>query len=318
MTSSGDIAGLRVIAFPGAPNLPIFAAMEHGFFRASGVDVALETTPSSVYQFEKLAAGAFDIACTAFDNVVAYSEGQGAAELPGDPDFCVLMGATQIELSFVVAPEIETYADLKGRGIALDALSTGFAFVLYEMLARGGLEPGDYEMEAVGATPQRWQSVKDGAHAGTLTIEPFTSIALAAGFNVLDVSSNVVDSYQGGIVAASRAWAHANPGKVRGFIRGYLKGLDWTLEPANRTAAALLLLANMPAIKPGVVDAVMDSLLSPKSGLTRKGAILRDGMATVLSLRSRYGEPRRELNDIERYLDLSFYEDAMREDEERT
>jgi len=312
MTLSDNMPRLRVVAFPGAPNLPIFAAIEHGMFRAEGVEVALETTPSSAFQFEQLAAGAFDIACTAFDNVVAYDEGQGAVQLPVEPDFRVLMGATQIELAFITAPDVTAYADLKGRSLALDALSTGFAFVLYEMLARGGLEPGDYEMAAVGATPQRWQAVKDGVHAGTLTIEPFTSIARAAGFNVLDQSSNVVDAYQGGIVAARRAWARANPGRVRGFIRGYLAGLAWTLDPANRGQAAALLLERMPAIKPGVVDAVMDSLLSPKSGLTPNGAILRDGMATVLALRSRYGEPKRELTDIDRYLDLSFWEDAVR------
>ena len=263
-------------------------------------------------------AGEFDIACSAYDNVVAYSEGQGAVKLDGRSDFRVLMGATQIELAFVVAPDIQSYTDLKGRSIALDALSTGFAFVLYEMLDRGGLEPEDYEITAVGATPQRWQSVREGEHAGTLTIEPFTSIARAAGFNILDVSSNVVDSYQGGIVTASQSWARANPVPVRGFIRGYLKGLDWTLKPANREAGANLLLANMPAIKPGVVDAVMDSLLSPKSGLTPNGAILRDGMKTVLSLRSRHGEPKRELTDIDKYLDLTFYVDAVSNDEEWT
>ena len=35
---------VRVIAFPGAPNLPTFAAMELGFFAARGVEVALEMT----------------------------------------------------------------------------------------------------------------------------------------------------------------------------------------------------------------------------------------------------------------------------------
>ncbi len=52
MPSSGDVAGLRVIAFPGAPNLPIFAAIEQGMFRDEGLDVELSTTPNSVYQFE--------------------------------------------------------------------------------------------------------------------------------------------------------------------------------------------------------------------------------------------------------------------------
>ena len=48
LPSSGDLTGLRVIAFPGAPNLPIFAAIEQGMFRDEGLDIALSTTPSSV------------------------------------------------------------------------------------------------------------------------------------------------------------------------------------------------------------------------------------------------------------------------------
>src|SRR3546814_13438339 len=112
------MTNVRVIAFLGAPNLPVFAALESGFFRDEGLAVDLTTTPSSVYQAEKLAAGEFDIAFTAFDNVVAYSEGQGAVKFEEAPGFSVIMGATQLELSFVVAPDIETYAAHKGRRIA--------------------------------------------------------------------------------------------------------------------------------------------------------------------------------------------------------
>jgi ABC-type nitrate/sulfonate/bicarbonate transport system substrate-binding protein len=301
---------LRVIAFPGAPNLPIFAAIAHGDFAESGVEVALTTTPSSVFQFEKLAAGQFDIAMTAYDNAVAYIEGQGAVPMPEGFDVRVIMGATQLELSFVTAPEVKRYEDLKGRSLAMDALSTGFAFVLYEMLARAGLKPGDYELAPVGATPERWDAVRQGQHAGTLTIEPFTSIARAAGFNVLDVSTRLFPSYQGGIVAAPQGWARANRGAVKGYLRGYLKGLEWSLDPANREAGAKVLLANMPAIKPGVVGAVMESLLSPRSGLTPKAEILRDGMQTVLDLRSRYGPSKTPLKNVDKYLDLSFYDDV--------
>ena len=301
---------LRVIAFPGAPNLPVFAAQEHGFFAEAGVSVDLATTPSSVFQFEKFSERAFDIAMTAYDNVVAYSEGQGAVEVPSDFDMRVIMGATQIELAFVTQPDVKNYADIKGRTLALDALATGFAFVLYEMLSNGGLSPDDYERVPVGATPKRWESVRDGLHAGTLTIEPFTSIARAQGFNVLDVSSRLYPDYQGGVVATRASWARANGDAVRGFIRGYLKGLDWVLDSQNGKAASVLLLEKMPAIKPGVAGAVMKSLLSPKSGLTPKAAILREGMKTVLALRSAHGKTPAPLTDIDKYLDLSFYQDV--------
>jgi ABC-type nitrate/sulfonate/bicarbonate transport system substrate-binding protein len=308
--TSDALKTVRVIAFPGAPNLPTFAAIEHGFFRAEGLGIELITTPSSVFQAQKITAGEFDIGFTAFDNVVAYSEGQGAPE-GGNPDYCVIMGATQLELSFVAAPEVKSWDDLKGRSIALDALSTGFAFVLYDMLERGGLKKGDYSFAAVGATPQRWQSVKDGLHAGTLTIEPFTSIAKRSGFNVLSASTQLYDAYQGGVVAARGSWLRENADGAKAFIRGYLKGLAWTLDPANRDAAEALLLSKMPEIQPAAAKAVMSSLLSPRSGLTPKAEILPDGMKRVLALRSRYGAGGRELTDIDRYLELSAYRDAV-------
>jgi len=299
---------IELITFPGAPNLPIFAALERGFFAEHGVAPNMSHTPNSAYMAQELVAGKYQIGGTAFDNIVAYQEGQGVAELTRAPDLFAFMGATQIELSLVVAPEIERYDQLKGRTLALDALTTGFAFVLYRMLVNAGLGAGDYEFAAVGATPQRWESVKAGRHAGTITIEPFTSIAAASGFRVLGKSTNVLEHYQGGCFAASRAWAEAHPSTLKGYIEGYLKGLAWTLDPFNRAEAAQLLISNMPQIKPGVVDAVMASLLSPSSGLTPQGEIVTDGVATVLELRTEFGSGDAPLTDPAKYIDLEYYD----------
>lgn len=295
---------LSVIAFPGAPNLPVFAAQTHGFFTEAGLEIDFQTTPSSTFQFEKFGTGAFDIAFTAFDNVVAYREGQGAAKLPSLPDFRAVMGCTQIELCLVVAPDIKSVEDLRGRSLALDAVSTGFAFVLYEMLARSGLKPGDYSAVPVGATPERWRSVKDGTHAGTITIEPFTSIARAAGFPTLLRSGDFFPSYQGGVIAVRRDWALQNKATLTGFLGVYLRSLKWVLDPANRQAAATILAARMPEIQPKALEAVMNSVLSERSGLTPDGVFLREGAQTVLKLRSQYGPGGATLADVDRYLGL--------------
>jgi ABC-type nitrate/sulfonate/bicarbonate transport system substrate-binding protein len=301
---------LTIIAFPGAPNLPLFAAQEHGFFRDAGLGLRFETTPSSVYQFEKFGAGEFDIAFTAFDNVVAYREGQGAVRLDPIPDFRAITGATQIELSLIVAPDITSVDDLRGRSLALDAVGTGFAFVLYDMLERSGLPRDAYTVVPVGATPERWRSVKAGEHAGTITIEPFTSIARAAGFPTLLRSTDLLPAYQGGVIAVRRDWAEANDATVTAFLGAYRRGLAWVLDPANRAAAATILLARMPEIQAGVVDAVMQSLVTPRSGLTPDAAILRDGAIVVLDLRSRYGTGATPLTDLDTYLDLRWAEPA--------
>ena len=52
---------LRVIAFDGGWNLPVWAAQRQGFFEAQGVSVQLSYTPNSVYLITKLLDGAFDI-----------------------------------------------------------------------------------------------------------------------------------------------------------------------------------------------------------------------------------------------------------------
>ena len=68
-----------------------------------------------------------------------------------------------------------------------------------------------------------------------------------------------------------------------------------------------ILLKNMPAIKPGVADAVMQKLLNPATGLTPVGEMDIAGIDAVLGLRSRYAKPSKQLLDHSAYIDLNAY-----------
>jgi ABC-type nitrate/sulfonate/bicarbonate transport system substrate-binding protein len=286
---------IRVIAFPGAPNLPTFAALEHGLFDRRQLEVELDLTPSSVAQAEGVAAGDYDVAFTAFDNVVAYS-----VDGPGGPDYVAILGATQLEVSLIAAPTISHHHDLRGKLIALDALGTGFAFILYEMLERAGVDRDDCTFDPVGSTPHRWRAVQSGTHDATLAIEPFTSLALKEGFTILDASTRIFDHYQGGVVAVPNPFLQHRRSLVERFVDGYLEGLEWVLDPANRAGATDLLKKHMDL--PGaVIEPVLRSVLSPESGLTPSGRLLPEGMATVLDLRRRHGATA--LPDLEDIVD---------------
>ena len=152
--------------------------------------------------------------------MVAYVEGQGAVKLDPVPDFFAFMGATQIELAFITQADIKSYADVKGKVLAMDALYTGFAFVLYEMLAKAGLSKADYTIEPVGATPVRWEAVKAGKYAGTLTIEPFTSIARGQGFTVLDTSTKHYRRLPGPGLRRLAQVGGGQPGRAEGLHQG--------------------------------------------------------------------------------------------------
>jgi hypothetical protein len=52
--------------------------------------------------------------------------------------------------------------------------------------------------------------------------------------------------------------------------------------------------------------------LTGPGGFNRKAQISLDGLKTVLSVRSAYGEPKKTLTDPYKYIDLGYYEKAMR------
>src|SRR5438046_2839695 len=189
-------ARLEVIVFPGGFNWPIGVAQEKGFFRENGVEVNITLTPGSVYQLVNLIDGRFDIAITAIDNLIAYREGQGEDPKIG-PDLIAVMGCDQGFLKLVTVPELKSISDLRGKTVSVDARTTGYAFVLFEILDRNGLREPDYKVERAGGVLQRFQALMEKTHDGTLLLSPFEVQAEARGFNTLASASQVLGPYQG-------------------------------------------------------------------------------------------------------------------------
>ena len=88
--------------------------------------MTLTPTPNSAFQLAGLIEGKFDIAHTAIDNVVAYTEGQGEAAVFVKPDLVAFMGGDNGFLALVTQPEIKGYGDLKGKTLSVDAMTTGY------------------------------------------------------------------------------------------------------------------------------------------------------------------------------------------------
>lgn len=302
---------VSVIVFPGGFNWPIWAAQEKGYFARGGIEVKLTPTPNSVFQLTSLIEGKFDIGMTAFDNVVAYMEGQGEAPVSTQPDLAVFMGGDNGFLSLVTVPEVKSLQDLKGKTVSVDALTTGYAFVLFDLLKRGGLAADDYKIEKAGGVLQRWDALKEKKQAGTMLITPFDILAKANGFHALQYAIDVYGHYQGLVAATRRSWAASNEKKVDAYIRGYLSALEWLYEPKNKDEAIAILRKNLPQMSPELAAQTYAVLLGSK-GFARKGEMDEAGMRKVLELRSEYGEPKKSLTDPARYIDTKYYQAAIR------
>jgi ABC-type nitrate/sulfonate/bicarbonate transport system substrate-binding protein len=296
---------LRVITFEGGWNLGAWAAQRQGFFEANGVSVQLTNTPNSVALVTGLYDGRYDIAMATIDNFIAYQEGQGEAKLAGDPDFVVVMGGDGGFLSVVGSGNVKSFADLKGKTLSVDAMTTGLAFVLRELVARGGVPESDVTYVRAGGTAQRYRELTGGKHDATLLRTPFELLARERGLSVLGTAESL-GAYQGTVSAVRRSWAATHEAALTGFVKGYRAGVAWIYDPANREIAEALLVANIRDMTPALAKRSYDLLLAPKGGIARDAALDMEGIRTVLALRSKYGQPQKTLTDPSKYVDDSY------------
>jgi ABC-type nitrate/sulfonate/bicarbonate transport system substrate-binding protein len=221
------------------------------------------------------------------------------------------MGGDSGFLSLIVAPNLKSAADLRGKKLSVDALTTGYAFVLRRMLEREGLSQADYAFEGVGGMLQRFNALMEGKQSGTLLVPPFTFAAAEKDYRELGTAISLLGHYQGVVAAARRGWLKDHREEAIGFIRAYVSALDWLYAPANREAALSTFVGHAGS-SASVADKSYGVMLDPRSGFARKAELDVDGVRTVLELRSRYAEPRKSLTDPDRYYDASFYRAATR------
>jgi ABC-type nitrate/sulfonate/bicarbonate transport system substrate-binding protein len=305
-------AKIELIVFPGGFNWPVWIAKDKGFFADQGLEVNITTTPGSIFQMQNLLAGKFDIAFSNYDNVVAYMEGQGEAPLPGTPDFFVFMGVQYGAVRLVANPEVKTIADLKGKSLAVDAATTGYAFVFRKMLQQAGLNEGDYTFDKIGSTSQRAEALMQNKTAATILTTPLEIVPESRGYKRLANATEAIGPYTAVSGVARRSWASQHRAELVGFIKAYVRALEWIADPANRDEAVSIYRKQIPAATEASALKAWEALAQGSEGFAKRAKLDRAGMETVLKLRSEFGEPRKALTDPMKYVDESYYAEAMR------
>jgi len=297
---------VRTITFPGTYNLLIWAAQANGLLASAGMSAMRERTTTSMFLVQSLVGGEFDIAASSIDNVIAYNEGQGEAALDQPADLIAVAGILpNLVLPLIVQPDITSLDVLAGRRLAVDAASTGFSFVLRAILASDGLTPDDYELVSVGSARERYDALQAGRYAGAILTPPFDRMAEAAGLRRLADSRTAFGQYQGTCFVTTRTWARDNRAELIGFLRAMVLSIEWILDADNTAAAEEILLQNMPNMSNA---AAADGIAELRDTLSLD--LNMEGVATVLALRSQYGQPQKTLADPARYIDVSYLEAA--------
>ena len=235
--AGGQLLKLAVIS-EGTASWPLYVAQEKKLFECEGVAVETTLTASSVKQLEQLTKGGYDIGFQQSDHVVRAVE--SGADL-----FIFMAISLAPELNLVVAPEIRSFADLKGKAIAVDGTRSGYALLLRKLLADKGLRDGDCTFREFGGSRERFDALQTGVAFASFLNPPFDRNLFAAGFRSLGTVSDYFPTYPGSIAAARRSWAHANEQRLVAFIRAMNAAFAWLEDKNNQREAVAILQARL-------------------------------------------------------------------------
>jgi ABC-type nitrate/sulfonate/bicarbonate transport system substrate-binding protein len=302
---AAELTPVRVKVFVGAQNLPIYAGIAKGIFEKHGVKVDLTFTPNSDVMRNGLAAGEFDIAHSAVDNAVHMVEAAGQ-----DP--VIVMGGDSSMNEFIVQPEIGSFADLRGKVVAVDAPNTAYALLAKKILLNNGLKEGaDYTVKPVGGSAARMKAVTGSKEYSAVVLNvPFNILAAQGGLKSLGRTVDLVGPYQATGAYVMRPWAKANARTLERYIAAYIESLRWAMQPANR-AESVALLVERVKLAPSVAEQAYDLMREPKFGLATDARFDVEGFRNLLAIRAEMeGQWSGKPPAPDKYIDLTYYQRA--------
>jgi ABC-type nitrate/sulfonate/bicarbonate transport system substrate-binding protein len=298
---------VKMISFGGGTNVPSWVALDKGFFEKEGLKVTQDVTPGSKEQMQDLMAGKYQFASTAFDNIVAYTEGEGTDKFP-DYDVVAIMGVHSGMNTVVARPEIKKYSDLKGKVAAVDSPTSGYATVLYQIIKeKAGLEKDkDYTTASVGGTSGRVKALKDGKAHVAMISSPNDMELKDEGFTILGDAAEEIGAFQGSAYAVRKSYAKTHEKEVNAFVRGIVAATDYVF--ADKAGTVEVLKKRIKNLSDADAAKLYDRLTGP-GGLNKRAALNTKGVETVLKLRTLYGGAAPTKPD--KYIDLSYYQKVV-------
>jgi ABC-type nitrate/sulfonate/bicarbonate transport system substrate-binding protein len=294
---------LHVYMQPMARALPFYAGIEKGFFARHGLKVEIEFTESSVNQRNGLASGKADIVYSAVDNAVAMVE-------VAKKDVIIVSGGDSGTNELYVQSYIKDFSDIRGHAIAVDATNTAYALQAKKILMQHGLKADDYKLNPVGNGSLRLKSmVEDKNNAASILNLPYSLQAEALGMKSMGRTTDLLGPYQAASAFVLRSWAQTNARTLEEYLAAFVESLRWSFDRNNRAEAVAILVDKFKLPK-NIAERSYDLMFDPTFGFAPDAKFNMDGFKNVLALRAEIegGMPA----SPDRYIDLSYYERAMK------
>jgi ABC-type nitrate/sulfonate/bicarbonate transport system substrate-binding protein len=298
---------VRVKIFRVGGNIPIFMAIEKGYFARRGITPVLQFTPNSDVLRAELAEGKVDIAHSGVDNAVHMVE-------VAKQDAVILSGGEGGMNELLVRQEINKLSDMRDRAFVVDAPNTAYALIGRKIFKDAGLVSGqDYKLDPVGGTEARTKALDTPAGAATMLNPPWSIIARDRGAKSLGRTIDLFGPYQATGMYVMRAWAKNNSALVERYLTAFIEGCRAAQDPAQKDLV-LAVLKREFKLDQRIAELTYAELMVPGSGLFKDCALDTKGFRNVLALRAEIeGQWGGKAPEIDQFIDLSYFEKALKQ-----
>ena len=209
---------------------PIDVGMETGIFAKYGLDVVSYNFGGGGRVNEALAAGAIDFGLTAGPSLAAVAKGApliGVSVIQDRPATVVLV---------VGADGPKTVQELKGTVIGISTAGSLTDFLMQALVEREGWEPGDVELQPLGASSASAAALRAGQIDGMVVNFP-TAYAFEkqdAG-HILFRFGEMLPDFHNHIVMANSSFVTGNPDATRAFLAAWFETVQYMKEHRDET-----------------------------------------------------------------------------------
>ena len=197
---------------------PLTLADKAGIFKKHGLDVELKMIPQKDRHLA-LASKAIQCAATTVETHVAWNTN-------GVP----IVQIFQLDKSYgadgiAVRSDIRSFADLKGKTVAVDAPGTASYFTLAWMLSKNGMKVKDVKTVTLAPQPAA-QSFVSGQNDAAVTYEPYLSTVRANPQAGRIIATTLELPHIQDTVGCAPDWLKANPKAAQALANAYFEALE--------------------------------------------------------------------------------------------
>jgi NitT/TauT family transport system substrate-binding protein len=216
------------------PAAPFVIGLDKGYYKAEGLDVAIDTGAGAIDPITRVASGTYDMGFGDLNALIRFRD-----QNPGTPVTAVFMVYNRAPFAIVTRKSrgITKPKDLEGKKLGAPAADSSFAQWKIFVQANG-IDASKVAIENVGI-PVREPMLAAGQ------VDAVTGFSFASYINLKDrgvpvddivvllMADHGVDLY-GSAIMVNPKFAAEKPEAVKGFLRAFVKGLkDTVRDPAS-------------------------------------------------------------------------------------